>query len=269
MKKSTVKRLEEIKSVCQLIEKLKSNLRDYHYFSNSSNISRLSDYGLTDKLRDKFKEVQVKYSSMVYESLEKFKTYSIKVENLELAKECYGLLIKMKDECDKGNISLRLGNSYFSDKFIDRKFIFDRLKEYLDQAYKEYCRIVQEEIIILEDKLEDLLVTKTEVIQVKSDYIRNIALLSGYKDDNDGSYSFKDEEKEIHISRIPDSDEFKLLISGSGKSYTAEFPEVYAYSGLYEFLCKSRLIKSLDALISSVKFCGYTKFDERLSNEFI
>ena len=65
MKKSTVKRLEEIKSVCQLIEKLKSNLCDYHYFSNSSNISRLGDYGLTDKLRDKFKEVQVKYSSMV------------------------------------------------------------------------------------------------------------------------------------------------------------------------------------------------------------
>lgn len=113
MKKSTVKRLEEIKSVCQLIEKLKSNLRDYHYFSNSSNISRLSDYGLTDKLRDKFKEVQVKYSSMVCESLEKFKTYNIKAENLELAKECYSSLIKMKDECDKGNISLHLGNSYF------------------------------------------------------------------------------------------------------------------------------------------------------------
>lgn len=157
----------------------------------------------------------------------------------------------------------------FSDKFIDRKFIFDRLKEYLDQAYKEYCRIVQDEIIVLEDKLEDLLVTKTEVIKVKSDYIRNIALLSGYKDDNDGSYSFKDGEKEIHISKIPDSNEFKLLISGSGKSYTAEFPEVYAYSGLYEFLRRSKLIKSLDALISSVKFYGYTKFDERLSNEFI
>lgn len=262
MKDSAIKKLERVKELTEKIDKIKYRMK--YGFDQSSRSHMLSSYDMTDKLKENFISTQSKYKLMVDESIEKFKTYSIQAKYILKASECYESLLKLEDECNKEHIYVPDPNLYFIDKFADREFIYNRLVNFLKKSCNEFNRIAQEEIAELEHELEELLLVKTEVVKVKSDYLKNIATLAGYEG-KDRSYSFKDDDKNITVIKGSDNNGFKLLIEGSKKSYSIEFPEVLAYSGLYEFLCKSKSIKSLDTLLSSVKFYGVTKFDEYLS----
>lgn len=265
MKDSTIKKLEKVKELNEVIEKIKYTLK--HGFIQPVSVYTTNTYGVTDKLKNKFVSIQSTYLNMVYESVEKFETYSISPKYLGKANSCYKSLLDIKKYADKGDIYIPDPNLYFIEEFADKEFIHTRLVRYINKSYEEYFRLAQDEIILLEEKLDQLLENKIEVVEVKSDYIKNIATLAGYIEKKEGVYSFKDEDKEVSVQKLQDSNRFMLSINGRKSSYIIKFPEVLAYSGLYRFLRNSISIKSLDSLISSVKYYGFTEFDEYLSEK--